>query len=193
MLFRSLSTLPPSPSPHPTPLATHAITLANYVPEFTRIGQPINDFVNRRDFSNFLPGFNGDDYARLMVPDLINASNLYYIILCISLAIAVVYLELGALVNDFLQEQDFEKLEEEFLKRQKKEKKRRQRPSTTTTTTTTSSSSVSDVDEVQIQRNMAIQRAKEERRRGLGWLALATSLALWCTGILTEINPFSSP
>jgi hypothetical protein len=32
-----------------------------------------------------------------------------------------------------------------------------------------------------------------ERRRGLGWLALVTGIAVWATGALNAPNPFGQP
>jgi len=32
-----------------------------------------------------------------------------------------------------------------------------------------------------------------ERRRGLGWLALVTGIAVWATGALNAPNPFGKP
>ena len=32
-----------------------------------------------------------------------------------------------------------------------------------------------------------------ERRRGLGWLALVTGIAVWATGVLNAPNPFGQP
>ena len=33
----------------------------------------------------------------------------------------------------------------------------------------------------------------KERRRGLGWLALVTAIAVWATGVLNSPNPFGQP
>ena len=33
----------------------------------------------------------------------------------------------------------------------------------------------------------------KERRRGLGWLALVTAIAVWATGVLNTPNPFGQP
>ena len=136
------------------------VTLASIVPDFPRIGAPIRDFV-ARDVPR-PPGFDVDGVTRLFTPDLINPSSVYKILLFVSCAAAFVYLEGVALIQDLLQEMDYERLEDEFLEGGKDERNKRG----------------------------ALNDTLRERRRGLGWLALVTALAVWCTGVVNEINPF---
>jgi hypothetical protein len=108
--------------------------------------------------------------TRLFLPDLINTETIYTLLLLISCAAAVVYLELGALFNDFTQEKDFERLEEQYLRQENNKKLK------------------NGVDED--LGDSGVTSAEIERKRGIGWLAFATAVAIWCTGILNKINPF---
>jgi hypothetical protein len=146
----------------------HIFILADYVPKFPRIvDTPVKDFISSD--VPLLPGFNADDMNQLFLPDLISTDTIYFLLLCISLAVAVVYLELGALLSDFMQEQELEKLEERYL--QDEDDRRRGIQNL---------NSSSKPEEI----------AMRERKRGLGWLAFITASAIWCTGILNKVNPF---
>ncbi|KAH7623446.1 hypothetical protein NADE_002635 [Nannochloris sp. 'desiccata'] len=165
-----LSILPSAALP-----AQHLTVLADYVPKFPRLfDTPVKDFI--APDAPLLPGFNADDMTRIFLPDLINPSNIYTLLLFISCAAAFVYLELGALFNDFVQEKDFEKLEEQFLEGQRKD-----RP---------------ENKNIEIRGNDDAgglsheEMAYKERKRGLGWLAFITAAAIWCTGILNKLNAF---
>lgn len=159
---RRLSLLPTAALPN-----HHIAIFADYVPKFPRIfDAPAKDFI--APDVPLLPGFNADNMTRLFLPDLINTETIYTLLLLISCAAAVVYLELGALFNDFTQEKDFEKLEEQYLRQQKNLK------------------NGGDED----LGDSGVSSAELERKRGIGWLAFATAVAIWCTGILNKINPF---
>ena len=186
-LFPNLSLFPPSrlltsPSALPSHLAstpvTPVYTIADYVPDFPRLGTPIRDFI-AKDVPQ-LPGFNADDFTKLFLPDLIQPSNIYTCVLLLSCAVAFVYLELGALVDDFLQEKDFEKLEDEFLEEAKTGKYRKGLPR--------EEEIIARDPEAELKAKQAYKRAKvqAERKRGLGWLALVTALAVWTTGIIIK-------
>jgi hypothetical protein len=158
----------PAALPHHHHHHHHIVILADYVPKFPRIvDTPVKDFI--APDVPLLPGFNADDMNQLFLPDLISTDTIYFLLLCISLAVAVVYLELGALLSDFLQEQELEKLEERYL--QDEDDRRRGIQNL---------SSSSKPEEI----------AMRERKRGLGWLAFITASAIWCTGILNKVNPF---
>ena len=149
------------------------IVLADYVPQFPRIfDAPVKDFI--APDVPLLPGFNADNMNQLFLPDIINTTNLYYLLLFISCAVAVVYLEIGALVNDFIQEKDFEELEDQFLQQQEQRAKNKNEEMIATKVKPLSPEEI----------------AYKERKRGLGWLAIITAAAIWCTGILNKINPF---
>lgn len=178
-LLTHLCALPPSvPS-------NSVYTLAEYVPEFPRLGDPIRDFI-APDVPQ-LTGFNADDFTRLFLPDLIQPANIYTFLLFLSCAVAFVYLELGVLLDGFLQEQDFEKLEEDYLEDAKTGKKQEDRQQQHAEEGT-----IERDIEAKVRAKKAFKRAKmqAERKRGLGWLALVTALAVWTTGLMNKINPF---
>ena len=135
--------------------------LGAVVPDFPRLSQPFRDFI-ARDVPN-LTGFNANDVVKNFTPDLIDPNSLYTCLLLVSCAAAFVYLEGAALLQDLLQEMDFERLEEKYLEENR------------------------DKYPVNMSRR---DLTEKERRRGLGWLALVTALSVWCTGVVNKINPF---
>jgi hypothetical protein len=152
--------------------AVAPVLVADYVPKFPRLfDTPVKDFI-APDVPP-LSGFNADTMTKIFVPDLINPSNVYTFLLFISCAAAVVYLELGALFNDFVQERDFEKLEEHFLEGQREDRRK------------------SKIEMRNTHEELSPEEvAYKERKRGLGWLAFITAAAIWCTGILNKFNAF---
>jgi len=195
-LATSLLAFKPLPPPrrHPTCRQRHRLSilpsaalpphnllvLADYVPKFPRLyDAPVKDFI-APDVPP-LPGFNADNMTRIFLPDLIDPSNIYTLLLFISCAAAVVYLELGALFNDFVQERDFEKLEERFLERQQEERHKDGRENKKNEKLEYRSSD----DAEGLSAEEILYR---ERKRGLGWLAFITAAAIWCTGILNKFN-----
>lgn len=137
--------------------------LGAIVPDFPRMVQPIRDFI-AHDVPS-LTGFNANDVVKIFTPDLINPSSLYTCLLLVSCAAAFVYLEGVDLLQDLLQELDFERLEQKYLEENR------------------------DDNGAPINSSREELREKE-RRRGLGWLALVTALSVWCTGVVNRINPF---
>lgn len=98
-----------------------------------------------------------------------NPSNAYTFLLLLSCSVAFFYWEGGALLQDLRQERELERLEDEYLK--EKEGK----------------GSEADKNEGAVS---AEEKASRERKRALGWLAMVTWLALWCTGAVNKLNPF---
>ena len=66
------------------------ITLASYVPDFPRIGEPLRNFISRDVPTS--PGINADDLTRIFLPDLIQPSFIYSFLLLVSCGAAFVYL-----------------------------------------------------------------------------------------------------
>jgi hypothetical protein len=163
----------------------HLAVLADYVPKFPRLfDTPIKDFI--APDVPLLPGFNADNVTSLFLPDLINPETIYTLLLIISCAAAVVYLELGALFNDFIQEKDFERLEEQFLRQQELRKSNKSRGRDRSNI-----SSIAQLEEeISVGKPTPEEQAYKERKRGLGWLAFVTAAALWSTGILNKLNAF---
>lgn len=135
------------------------------VPEFPRYLEQIKDFI-----ANDVPtlnGFNGNDIARLLFSDLVNPSNLYTFLLLFSCAVAFLSFEAPELYDEIKEEKELEKLEESFRKE--------------------SPQQAQDIE----TRDISLQnKIAEERKRGLAWLALITSIAIWCTGVVNKIDAF---
>lgn len=168
--WRYLQGCRPGRAPRTSPVT------AALVPDFPRYMQTVRDFI-AQDVPQ-LPGFNGNDINTIILPDLLNVANLYTAVLVLASAVAFFYWEGGQLLSDFRQEQDMERLEEEFREGQQGGQE---------------AGAGRGVDAAELQRlgETPEQRAKWERRRGLGWLALVTLLALWCAGGLVGISaPF---
>ena len=153
-----------------TSYSSAASLVASIVPDFPRLFPygPPNSLPR-------LPGFNANDAVRLFLPDLANPSNIYPTLLLLSSAAAFLYWEGGGLWRELEQEQELERLEEDFEQSSGR------------------AGGNGPVDEAALKaRAVAAARARaaRERRRALGWLALVTALAVWCTGLVNVGKPF---
>jgi hypothetical protein len=128
-----------------------------------------------------LPGFNGNDEVRLLFPDLVGLVDGRSIITISCLALALVYWEGGILVRQW-QEQ-----------RRKQRKRARGEVSTDDEDAAAAAAAATAAAEAEQARKpplTPIERARYERRRGLGFLALLTATLVWCCGFVQGPSPF---
>lgn len=106
-----------------------------------------------------LPGFNVNVETHILLPDMVNISNLYSVFIALSFVVALVNFEVIELLREYQDEKVFEKLAENLQRKPLSEE----------------TSEESDDEE-----------AAKERRRGLGWLAVITAIAVWCAGLVNS-------
>ena len=179
--------------PGPAAAAAAAATLAQIVPTFPRIGgQPVRDWIGQA--VDNLPGINGDDLARLLFPDLVGLVDGPTWLIGGLLTLAFVYWEGGVLLRAVRERQ---RQQREQRRRERQQRRREgQQPSG-------DSSTGSDEDEAAAAAVAAVEealtpppplspidRARHERRRGLGWLALVTAGMIWMCGVVNGPTPF---
>lgn len=134
------------------------VSTAALVPEMTRFGEPIREWLAQGSDIAINPFkiFDGNDLVSLVTPDLAKAPDSAKVLLFLSFALAFFLLEGNQLILDFLQEKNLEDIEDASL------------------------SNVPKTPE---------ENTARERKRGLGWLALATAVTLWCTGSVNLLIP----
>lgn len=152
--------------PPPPPL------FASIVPSFPRIGgQPVRDWIGAA--VDNLPGFNGDDLARLLFPDLVGLVDVPSLLVAGLLALALGYWEGGILLRQL---------------RQWQQRQRRTRDSDSSSEAGPATDAAPPLPPRPPL--TGIERARYERRRGLGWLALATAGLIWMCGAVNGPTPF---
>lgn len=125
-----------------------------------------------------LPGFNGDDLARLLFPDLVGLVDGPSLLVAGLLALALVYWEGGILLRRLRQ-------------RQQQQKRARSGSSGDGDAPPDASPPAPPAPPPPVvPPRMGLDRARYERRRGLGWLALATAGLIWMCGAVNGPAPF---
>lgn len=128
-------------------------------PESLPQQQPLFDF------------FDINSINQLMFPDIVaGIDNVYNGALLLSFIVVCFSFEGLELLREFNSDREYSKLQE-LLSRSRMKKKGDDAPDDTLSKTN------DDVD------------ALRQRRRGLGWLALITFIAVWSTGVLNSPNP----
>lgn len=116
-----------------------------------------------------MEGFNADDLVRVLLPDLagIDASVLT---ISVALAICLVYWEGGSILRALRE-------------------RRRRREAAARHGGTEAGVAAEEEEALRHQRDMR-EELGHQRDRGLSWLALATAVAVWLTGVLNKPNAF---
>lgn len=140
--------------------ASRLVIIGNLVPKFTRIGEPIREWLSYglAEGGQTEGSFNGNNINQLLTPDLINQADVSSVVLFLLLLLSFYYLEGNELLAEIFNDKELESLQDE-----QKELK------------------TSNYD--------AKTKLEAERRQGLGWLALATAAAVWTSGSLVKILP----
>ncbi|PRW59330.1 DNA processing [Chlorella sorokiniana] len=172
--------------------------LASVVPTFPRIGgQAVRDWIGQTVEN--LPGFNGDDLTRLLFPDLVGlvVQDAPTFLIGLILAIAFIYWEGGILLRQLR------------ARRQARQRQRQQGGSGEADgpAAAASGSAAAAADGLQADLGehhddhehherrrreewTPLDRARHERRRGLGYLALTTAGLIWLCGVVNNPTPF---
>lgn len=144
-----------------SPIVDHGIPIASLVPDFPRLLDRPDQLPPQMKEAP-LPGtFDVNAEAQLMLPDLLTMDNLYMGAIIISFIVVFVSFEGVELLREIQDEKTFEKLVEKkgFVSKRKKK----------------------EFD--------TVEDMKSQRRRGLGWLAVVTGIAVWATGLVNNLNP----
>jgi hypothetical protein len=140
--------------------------IASLVPDFPRLfDRP--DLLPKQ-FTSPVSGFDVNAETKLLFPDIVNIDNFYTAAIAIAFVVAFISFEGIELISSYQSEKVFEKLAEKASRREK-------------------SIDESDKDNEDTKK----EYIKRERKRGLGWLAIVTAIAVWSTGILNNPNPLS--
>ena len=155
------------------------------VPTFPRVGgQAVRDWIGQS--VDNLPGFNGDDLARLLFPDLVNLVDAPTLLISLLLLLAFVYWEGGVLLRQ---------LRERRRKQQQQQQQGAQQEGDSGEGAAGEAAALSEQDQPQHKQQRGrqewtpLERARHERRRGLGWLALVTAATIWMTGVVNTFTP----
>jgi hypothetical protein len=142
--------------------ASHLVIIGNLVPKFTRIGEPIREWLSHglAEGGQTEGSFNGNNINQLLTPDLINQADVSSVVLFLLLLLSFYYLEGNELLAEIFDDKELESFQDE-----QKDPKRNNYDTKT--------------------------KLEAERRQGLGWLALATAVAVWTSGSLVKILPGS--
>lgn len=180
-----------------TAAAAAQFPLAAVVPEWPRIGgQVVRDWIGAG--VDQLPGFSGDDEARLLFPDLVGLVDGPTFLISVTLFVAFVYWEGGVLLR--------------ALRERRQQSDQQQQGGRDDTGAALGSwdagspgegsdrgwgeagtqpvASEARGEQQRTQREELIDRARHERRRGLGLLALITAACIWMTGVVNSPSPF---
>lgn len=112
--------------------------------------------------------FDINSINELMFPDIVSGlDSVYTGALFLSFVVVCVSFEGLELLREYNSDQEYIKLTKEQQTSSEAEKKGK-----------SSENTISSVDD-----------ALRQRRRGLGWLALITFIAVWSTGVLNSPNP----
>jgi len=143
--------------------------VASLVPDFPRLfGRP--DLLPKQ-FTSPVSGFDVNAETKLLFPDIVNIDNLYTAAIAIAFVVAFVSFEGIELLSSYQSEKVFERLAEKASRKKR-------------TLSDLSKDNEDDKEEY-------IELMKKERKRGLGWLAIVTAIAVWSTGILNNPSPLS--
>eukprot|EP00890_Picochlorum_soloecismus_P003032 jgi/Picsp_1/372/NSC_00370-R1_---NA--- len=143
--------------------------VASLVPDFPRLfDRP--DLLPKQ-FTSPVSGFDVNAETKLLFPDIVNIDNFYTAAIAIAFVVAFVSFEGIELLSSYQSEKVFERLAEKASRKKR-------------------SSSEPGTDQKD-QKEEYIQFMKRERKRGLGWLAIVTAIAVWSTGILNNPNPLT--
>ena len=176
--------MPPAAAALPQAAAAVAAVapLAALVPTFPRVGgQAVRDWIGQS--VDNLPGFNGDDLARLLLPDLVSLVDVPTLLISFLLLLAFVYWEGGVLLRQLRERQRTQRQQ-----RQRQEGSSGESPAGEAA----AASEQQQAQHEQLQDRQEwtpLERARHERRRGLGWLALATAATIWMTGAVSSFMP----
>ena len=127
-----------------------------------------------------LPGFNGDDLARLLLPDLVSLVDVPTLLISVLLLLAFVYWEGGVLLRQL---------------RERQRKQRQQGGNGESAAGEAAAAAAAEQQQGQQEKQQErqewtpLERARHEQRRGLGWLALATAATIWMTGAVSSFMP----
>lgn len=139
----------------------HPYSVASLIPDFPRLLDRPQQLPPQMKEAP-LPGtFDVNAEARLMFPDLVTIDNLYTGAIILSFIVVFISFEGVELIREIQDEQTFEKLVEKkgFVSKRKKKEED------------------------------TIEEMRQQRRRGLGWLAVVTGIAVWATGLVNSLNP----
>ena len=140
--------------------------VASLVPDFPRLfDRP--DLLPKQ-FTSPLSGFDVNAETKLLFPDIVNIDNFYTAAIAIAFVVAFISFEGIELLSSYQSEKVFEKLAEKSSRRE---------------------SSINNPEKDNEEEKE--EYIKRERKRGLGWLAIVTAIAVWSTGILNNPNPLS--
>ncbi|KAL4437980.1 hypothetical protein ABPG77_004201 [Micractinium sp. CCAP 211/92] len=189
------------------------LPVAAVVPEFPRIGgQVVRDWIGAA--TEQLSGFSGDDITRLLFPDLVGLVDGPTLLISCTLALALVYWEGGVLLRALRERQ----AAEAARRRQEREARRRERGGGIFGSWDSPAGGADESSEGGSSSSQhgtgawdargwedwgpepppgalppeptRVERARFERRRSLGYLALVTTVLIWMTGVVSGPSPF---